>query len=86
MNKVDESIADVAAVGEIDGQVQEVELVFVILVDLLFQHLLCVLVRDVPNHKCCSTVMLDLHRKISTFEEIILYYDVSLLLFFLLRG
>jgi len=50
MNEVNERVTDVAVVGVVDGQVEEIEPAFVVLLNLLGQHLHVVLVRDVLDH------------------------------------
>lgn len=57
--EVDEGIADVALVVVIDRQVEEVGPVFEQFLDLLFEHLLGVLVGDVADHKGSPHVGLD---------------------------
>ena len=52
IDEVDEGIANVAVVFEVDGQIEEVISTRVKLVDLLEQHLLSVLVRYMTNHNC----------------------------------
>ena len=50
MNEVDESIADIGMISEVNGEVKEVVPAGVVLVDLLQQRRLVVLVGDVLNH------------------------------------
>lgn len=54
---VDECIADVALVLEIDGEVEEIIVALEVLIDSGQQHLLCVLVGDVLNHQCSPLVI-----------------------------
>lgn len=48
--EINERITDVALILEIDGQIEEVVVVHVILVDFLKQKLLRVFVRNIPDH------------------------------------
>jgi hypothetical protein len=57
IHKVNEGIAHVALVLEVDRQVEEVIGAFVGLVDLLEEHLLGVFVRDILNHNRGSLVL-----------------------------
>mmetsp|Transcript_64459 Transcript_64459/g.182885 ORF Transcript_64459/g.182885 Transcript_64459/m.182885 type:complete len:226 (+) Transcript_64459:121-798(+) len=50
--KVDETVADVALVFEIDGQVHEIKLPAKADAQLLDEHLSCVLVGNIPQHDC----------------------------------
>jgi hypothetical protein len=77
VDEVDEGVAHVAGVEVVDGEIQEVNLEFEVAVDLLQQHFLRVLVRDVPDHQGCSPVLLDLHTHTFTLFAIILYYWLS---------
>ena len=53
---IDESIADIALVLEVDWQVEEVVGSTELLINGGQQHLLCVLVGDVLDHECCPLV------------------------------
>ena len=57
LNHVDECVADIALVLEVDGQVEEVVQAAELLVDGLQQHLLRVLVGDVLDHQRCPHVL-----------------------------
>lgn len=66
LKEVDEAVAYVAAVLEVDGQIEEVVSALVTHVHLLQQHLLVVLVRDIPHHDggshflvCTDTMKVD---------------------------
>lgn len=50
VDKVDKGVSDVARVVLVDGQVEEINLHFVVASDLLVKHLLGVLVGDVADH------------------------------------
>lgn len=50
IDEVDEGISNVAAIVQIEGQVEEVIAPLVLAVDALEEHLLSVLVRDVADH------------------------------------
>ena len=54
--EVDEGVADIASVVQVEGQIEEVEASCVISVDALQQHLLSVLVGDVSDHDCRAKV------------------------------
>jgi len=56
MREVDECVAYVAVVLQVDGQVEEVIGVLVKRVNTLQKHLLGVLVRDVLYHYCRSPI------------------------------
>jgi hypothetical protein len=60
MNKVDKSISNITAVGKVNGQVQKIKLVLIILVYLFFQHLLGVFIGNMTNHERSPTVILNL--------------------------
>jgi hypothetical protein len=51
INEVDEGVAHIALVLEVNGEVNEVVLPFVSLVDEIKEHILGVLVWDVPDHQ-----------------------------------
>lgn len=57
INEIDEGVADVAAVVQIQGQVEKVVAALVMPVDALQEHLFCVLVGDVPDHDRGSRVL-----------------------------
>lgn len=57
VHEIDEGIADVTAVVQIKGQVEEVVAPFVKSVNSLKKHLLRVLVGDVANHNCRAPVL-----------------------------
>lgn len=57
VDKVDEGVADVAHVVEVEGQVEVVVCALVPPVDTLEQHLLGVLVGDVADHDCGAVVL-----------------------------
>ena len=57
MNEVDESIADIGMISEVNGEVKEVVPAGVVLVDLLQQRRLVVLVGDVLNHHARSQIL-----------------------------
>jgi hypothetical protein len=57
VNEVQECVADIRFVSEINRQVKEVILPLVSQVNLLEQQPLSVLVRDVPNHECRTLVL-----------------------------
>jgi hypothetical protein len=56
VNEVNEGVTHITLVLEVNRQVEEVILVFMVLVNLLQQHFLCVLVRDVLDHDGGSIV------------------------------
>lgn len=60
MDKVYEGVANVAGVIVVDWQVKKVELKFMILVDLLQEHVFGVFVRNMPDHYRGPAVGLDL--------------------------
>lgn len=57
VDKVDEGVADVAAVVHVHGQVEEVVLALMESVDSLEEHILGVLVGDITNHDGCARVL-----------------------------
>ena len=57
LDHIDEGVAHIALVLEINWQVKEVILSAELLVDGLKKHLLCVFVRDVLYHQCCARVL-----------------------------
>lgn len=57
IDEVDERVAHVAVVLWVNGQVEKIPFAGVQPVHLLEQHLLRVLVRDVPNHQRCARVV-----------------------------
>ena len=50
INKIDKSVANIAIVLEINRQIEEVITAFKFLIKGLQHHLLCVFVRNIPNH------------------------------------
>lgn len=54
VNEVDESITNIALRLKVHGKVEVVILTFVVQVDHFKQLHLLELIRDVPNHYCCS--------------------------------
>ena len=56
-DNVDEGVANIALVLEVDGQVEEVEHAGEALIDCSQQHLLIVLVGDVLDHQCGPWVL-----------------------------
>ena len=54
---VDESIAHIALVLEVNGQVEEVVGATELLINGGQEHLLCVLVGDILDHQCCALVL-----------------------------
>lgn len=74
VDEVDEGVAHVAGVELVNGKIEEVYLHFVVLVDLLQQHVLAVLVRDVSDHQRRSPVRLNLNRNICTLLGRMRYY------------
>lgn len=63
VDEVDKSVAHVAGVVLVNGQVEKVDLHFVVAPDLLVKHLLGILVRDVPDHEGRPSVVLDLCKR-----------------------
>lgn len=57
LDHVDEGVAHIALVLEINWQVKEVILSAELLVDGLKKHLLCVFVRDILYHQCCARIL-----------------------------
>lgn len=57
INEIDECVADVAAVVQIQREVEKVVAALVVPVDALQEHLFSVLVGDVPDHDGCSRVL-----------------------------
>ena len=57
INKVDESVPDIAAIVKVQRQVEKVISALVMPVNALQEHLLSVLVRDVPNHNRSASVL-----------------------------
>ena len=56
VHEVDEGVADVAAIVEVEGQVEKVIVPLMQSVYALQEHILCVFVRDVPDHDGCARV------------------------------
>lgn len=73
VDEVDEGVSDVAGVEVVDGQVEEVDLHFVILAELLVEHFFGVLVGDVADHEGGPAVGLYLDRSGVTLSGMILY-------------
>ena len=57
INEVDEGVPDVAPVVQVERQVEEVVAALVVPVDALQEHLLRVLVRNVPDHDSGASVL-----------------------------
>lgn len=57
INEVDECITYIAFVLKVNRQVEEIILISVVLIDLLKQHLLSVLVRNVLDHDGSSLIL-----------------------------
>lgn len=56
VDKVDKTISHICLVLVIYRHIDEVVLALMILVDLLQEHLLSVLVGDIPNHNSCAEI------------------------------
>ena len=57
VNEVDESVADIAAIVQIERQVEEVICTLVESIDTLQEHLFCVLVWNMTDHNCRASVL-----------------------------
>ena len=57
VDEVDESVANVAAVVEVEWQVEEVVMALVKSVNTRQEHLFSVLVGDVADHDCCASIL-----------------------------
>ena len=64
VNKIDKGITSVASIFEIYRQVKEINNARTVSIFSKFgeQHLLCVLVRDIPNHQGSSCIHIVLYR------------------------
>ena len=56
VHEIDEGVADVAAIVEVEGQVEKVIVPLMQSVDALEEHILRVFIRDVPDHDGCARV------------------------------
>ena len=57
INKVDESVPDIAAIVEVKRQVEEVISALVMSVNALQEHILGILVRNMANHNRCASIL-----------------------------
>ena len=71
--EVCKGVAHIARVGVIDRQVQEVYMHSMVFAYLFQQHVLRILVWNMPDHKRCTKVALDLRHRSFTFSGIMRY-------------
>ena len=57
VEEVDESVADVGFVYEVNGQIDEIVLALVVLVDFIQKGLLLILVRNMLDHHCSPQIL-----------------------------
>lgn len=87
MDEVDKSIANIARIVIVNGQVEEVELNAMVFIDFLEEHFFSILVGDVPDHDGGPSIILYLSmRAMNTFSKLIRLSAFSSQVFFFLKG
>lgn len=61
INKIDKSITHITRIVWIHRKIEKVVFITMILINFVDQHLLRVLVRNMPYHYCRAAIILDLH-------------------------
>lgn len=56
MGEVNEGISHIALVSEINGQIEEIKLTFMVLIQIGEEHFLVVLIRNILDHESCPFV------------------------------